>query len=151
MIRRPPRSTLFPYTTLFRSPLEQLPEVAREGAQVAQVDMRRVDPVLPGPAHRLVDGAIGRAPPDHGDSAVIGAQRHALGRDVARDPGDLVGARARHARVVLRIVGDVARVVVLLEPADAVLEPSRAGARPRARQRLRLPEEGMESGLLGPE
>src|SRR2546422_8249250 len=25
MIRRPPRSTLFPYTTLFRSPLAQLP------------------------------------------------------------------------------------------------------------------------------
>src|SRR5437588_3170680 len=24
MIRRPPRSTLFPYTTLFRSPLDQL-------------------------------------------------------------------------------------------------------------------------------
>src|SRR2546430_3436849 len=28
MIRRPPRSTLFPYTTLFRSPLDLLP--ARE-------------------------------------------------------------------------------------------------------------------------
>src|SRR3712207_6963517 len=26
MIRRPPRSTLFPYTTLFRSPAEDLPE-----------------------------------------------------------------------------------------------------------------------------
>src|SRR3989442_9263487 len=25
MIRRPPRSTLFPYTTLFRSPVEDLP------------------------------------------------------------------------------------------------------------------------------
>src|SRR2546422_7456012 len=28
MIRRPPRSTLFPYTTLFRSPAEDLPELA---------------------------------------------------------------------------------------------------------------------------
>src|SRR3712207_8269406 len=27
MIRRPPRSTLFPYTTLFRSPQEPLPQV----------------------------------------------------------------------------------------------------------------------------
>src|SRR5256885_13177834 len=35
MIRRPPRSTLFPYTTLFRS-VEQL--VAPEGAQVAQAE-----------------------------------------------------------------------------------------------------------------
>src|SRR5438067_6141132 len=26
MIRRPPRSTLFPYTTLFRSPTSRLPE-----------------------------------------------------------------------------------------------------------------------------
>src|SRR3712207_6941921 len=31
MIRRPPRSTLFPYTTLFRSdPEEALPEVSQE-------------------------------------------------------------------------------------------------------------------------
>src|SRR5256885_12525373 len=29
MIRRPPRSTLFPYTTLFRSPLQVLPLRAR--------------------------------------------------------------------------------------------------------------------------
>src|SRR3712207_6846994 len=32
MIRRPPRSTLFPYTTLFRSYDEQLEELANEGA-----------------------------------------------------------------------------------------------------------------------
>src|SRR3712207_9480519 len=30
MIRRPPRSTLFPYTTLFRSPVVLLGPVARE-------------------------------------------------------------------------------------------------------------------------
>src|SRR5258706_5760568 len=29
MIRRPPRSTLFPYTTLFRSPSQRLPQPAR--------------------------------------------------------------------------------------------------------------------------
>src|SRR5256885_8898026 len=36
MIRRPPRSTLFPYTTLFRSPLEaaQLARVLRMGLPV---------------------------------------------------------------------------------------------------------------------
>src|SRR5256885_9868017 len=36
MIRRPPRSTLFPYTTLFRSPDERqvrLPKVARPPAE----------------------------------------------------------------------------------------------------------------------
>src|SRR5947208_7886730 len=34
MIRRPPRSTLFPYTTLFRSPFEELP-----GPPVVPLDM----------------------------------------------------------------------------------------------------------------
>src|SRR3712207_8660171 len=33
MIRRPPRSTLFPYTTLFRSPLTQVPLGAPLGGQ----------------------------------------------------------------------------------------------------------------------
>src|SRR2546422_1653244 len=32
MIRRPPRSTLFPYTTLFRSPNETVSMEARSGA-----------------------------------------------------------------------------------------------------------------------
>src|SRR3712207_9042871 len=32
MIRRPPRSTLFPYTTLFRSPAASLEPVERAGA-----------------------------------------------------------------------------------------------------------------------
>src|SRR2546427_11904831 len=33
MIRRPPRSTLFPYTTLFRSALRQRPLGLREGGR----------------------------------------------------------------------------------------------------------------------
>src|SRR2546422_9944965 len=37
MIRRPPRSTLFPYTTLFRSlPFDLLGEVLRGGADVTR-------------------------------------------------------------------------------------------------------------------
>src|SRR2546429_2612375 len=43
MIRRPPRSTLFPYTTLFRSPLEGWKLVAREvrkaGFRATKVDV----------------------------------------------------------------------------------------------------------------
>src|SRR3712207_8007941 len=31
MIRRPPRSTLFPYTTLFRSPVDQMPRDRADG------------------------------------------------------------------------------------------------------------------------
>src|SRR3712207_8708211 len=38
MIRRPPRSTLFPYTTLFRSqPVQVVGEVARRGQGVGMV------------------------------------------------------------------------------------------------------------------
>src|SRR3712207_8066437 len=44
MIRRPPRSTLFPYTTLFRSP----DEFARHGVEAVRraVEGRRVDLAL---------------------------------------------------------------------------------------------------------
>src|SRR2546426_5568044 len=40
MIRRPPRSTLFPYTTLFRSPLRH----DRPGAEFPDRDRRRHQP-----------------------------------------------------------------------------------------------------------
>src|SRR2546425_8125590 len=72
MIRRPPRSTLFPYTTLFRSlhPLQvQFPSrphrriVARrqrEALEQARLEARR----LRGGA-RLLDGARRRAQHDH--------------------------------------------------------------------------------------
>src|SRR5256885_10715585 len=42
MIRRPPRSTLFPYTTLFRSELLQAPTVAVVGARNASANGRRI-------------------------------------------------------------------------------------------------------------
>src|SRR3712207_7154930 len=52
MIRRPPRSTLFPYTTLFRSPLDSVPitfgrgpqnDVPLEGDDFASVRHARFD------------------------------------------------------------------------------------------------------------
>src|SRR3712207_8386026 len=49
MIRRPPRSTLFPYTTLFRSEQGRLPRARRtvheeqpRGGQLGEVDSNRV-------------------------------------------------------------------------------------------------------------
>src|SRR2546430_12529335 len=45
MIRRPPRSTLFPYTTLFRSPL-CLGRRARDRAPGAPGDHRRALPLV---------------------------------------------------------------------------------------------------------
>src|SRR2546427_6621414 len=48
MIRRPPRSTLFPYTTLFRSPASAIDGVAKAGAGFAGFatwfDMTPADP-----------------------------------------------------------------------------------------------------------
>src|SRR2546430_7351692 len=43
MIRRPPRSTLFPYTTLFRSPRRRVGGRARRGARgrAARAHLRR--------------------------------------------------------------------------------------------------------------
>src|SRR2546423_3352197 len=38
MIRRPPRSTLFPYTTLFRSVEVDLPSCLGQGAPVVEVE-----------------------------------------------------------------------------------------------------------------
>src|SRR3712207_6944856 len=64
MIRRPPRSTLFPYTTLFRSRrgcglatgLRQLLEVERRGVHVVGPDVPRPVPVqLDAVAGRVVE------------------------------------------------------------------------------------------------
>src|SRR5690348_18208059 len=44
MIRRPPRSTLFPYTTLFRSPHERRPAADRDSVAVlVEADMLELD------------------------------------------------------------------------------------------------------------
>src|SRR3712207_8012658 len=51
MIRRPPRSTLFPYTTLFRSEVGIGDPVQR--GEVRQVDQRQVDHLRLAPAERV--------------------------------------------------------------------------------------------------
>src|SRR5256885_7366208 len=50
MIRRPPRSTLFPYTTLFRSPAQRLPRPASPHFPLP----RRVPPRRAAADHRLL-------------------------------------------------------------------------------------------------
>src|SRR3989454_6819632 len=44
MIRRPPRSTLFPYTTLFRSPLWEFIWPSGIGPRVAEPALMLIDP-----------------------------------------------------------------------------------------------------------
>ena len=60
------------------------------------------------------------------------------------DAGDLLRAQLRHQVVVLGVVRDVARLVRLLEAADPMLEPGRAGNRPRPRERVRVALVGQE-------
>src|SRR2546430_2818321 len=59
MIRRPPRSTLFPYTTLFRS--ELLIERASGRGLVGNLYMGRVARVLPGMQSAFIDIGLERA------------------------------------------------------------------------------------------
>src|SRR3712207_8125026 len=73
MIRRPPRSTLFPYTTLFRSAAEGQPRrVRRAGAGGAQpaAAQRAVPARWVGPGRTPDAGPVGgllRVPGRHGD------------------------------------------------------------------------------------
>src|SRR2546430_11923997 len=54
MIRRPPRSTLFPYTTLFRSPLVPAKHAVKPPMN-EHAEARLVPPLHPAYAIRLVD------------------------------------------------------------------------------------------------
>src|SRR2546426_6452740 len=68
MIRRPPRSTLFPYTTLFRSRAQTVPSDGQGGADAPPVGRRIVDLVVAehrraGLAAERVDAAV-----EHGGS-----------------------------------------------------------------------------------
>src|SRR3712207_8342980 len=75
MIRRPPRSTLFPYTTLFRS---RLPGGGGEHRAVAQAvtDLDR-EPQAPRRVHALAlqGGGLGQPSPLRGNEPEI-AERH---------------------------------------------------------------------------
>src|SRR2546426_4766587 len=68
MIRRPPRSTLFPYTTLFRSTL-----AARASVWYGAVLRGDMAAIVVGEATNLQDGTIVHV--DEGKPARIGADR----------------------------------------------------------------------------
>src|SRR2546427_12926220 len=76
MIRRPPRSTLFPYTTLFRSRY-------RPARHPRGHHLHRGSPAGPVPAGPVLHAgpAVGRA---HGPSACLGAAELSPRRRVAR-------------------------------------------------------------------
>src|SRR2546425_10109992 len=88
MIRRPPRSTLFPYTTLFRSLERGAPVVA---ALVPQPDVLQVERRLHGVIH------VNAHPEGAGEQQVAALEIHRLraerGGEEVRDDGHGTAAR----------------------------------------------------------
>src|SRR3712207_8752141 len=95
MIRRPPGSTLFPYTTLFRSVLPPHPRVvlAAERLRVA----------VPDDADRLRSRSAAHLPEDFAALAVDSVERAEMteGRDELIAPGDRKSTRlnSSHANI----------------------------------------------------
>src|SRR5207302_5358750 len=106
-------------------PLEQVAEVAREGTQVPYVNVRDIASLIARDLHRLMNRSERGAPADNGQRAVILTDRDVLQWNVARDSGDLVGTSLGHPCVIVGIIRDVARVIIALEAADAMLESRR--------------------------
>src|SRR3989449_10836127 len=95
MIRRPPRSTLFPYTTLFRSPGAQPPPTQRDVAGVVQP--QEADDRPPASTEGYPDEGERRQerqPPDPHQPVAEGPERAAQG---GAQPLHLLG---RHALVL---------------------------------------------------
>src|SRR2546425_4831906 len=94
MIRRPPRSTLFPYTTLFRSLeclLDRHVEHVRDRLAL-ELDLERL-PVVPAPVTDLAgDVDVGQEVHLDLDRAVASAGLAAPALDVEREPSRLVAA-----------------------------------------------------------
>src|SRR2546430_5745330 len=127
MIRPPPRSTLFPYTTLFRSVRGRQPD--REGPLEAVLERRR------SPPHRVIGPGVHRprlpgAPVEAGDIAAVAPRKHDVGIVLARrDPAALAST---HLVPVLggdpepvAAARDADGAVVLLRPAQPVREVGR--------------------------
>src|SRR2546426_12843041 len=91
MIRRPPRSTLFPYTTLFRSRALRDPASGRRPARDRRGDLRDPRP----------DPRRGRAAPAHeGLAGLRGTRGRAVTRRLlARTAVLLVGADRKSTRL----------------------------------------------------
>src|SRR3712207_3216059 len=113
MIRRPPRSTLFPYTTLFRSPLLRVDgREAEDGFDAAAPDlMRRPELLLRLVVTLLAD--VGPAQPDERFEVVlpeferggVGAYRGVVAVDVRVDVAEAVeGARLQRIQLLRALV-----------------------------------------------
>src|SRR3712207_8654488 len=93
MIRRPPRSTLFPYTTLFRSLVDHVAVAGAAGVVVEEGDLVLAEVALalrrlhdePGAGHVVADPAQQRLDPRRAEHGVVDVVL--VGRCQAAVPG----------------------------------------------------------------
>src|SRR3712207_9575184 len=142
MIRRPPRSTLFPYTTLFRSdPDGRVGDGARRGL-AREADERVTGPAdtgLPGQQRRAAGppgDAVGRADPlevalPEGEREVQNDLGRLAGRELLVQPDDEQATRAVGPGVLVAAAGDIV-------PARGVDDQAVAGQIGRASGRGRV-------------
>src|SRR2546427_12314610 len=99
MIRRPPRSTLFPYTTLFRSPRGKACGAVGARVSRAEVIVERAPDVEPcGAVSRDAPGVTNR----RGEPALDEAMdQHVIGRAVPRGHGVVQEREQRVAQLEL--------------------------------------------------
>src|SRR2546427_10462935 len=101
MIRRPPRSTLFPYTTLFRSAPASEPGVPQGGRGGTPVRARRHHDHRRAPAARAArgpDGGAARRGAAVGPGPRVGEGEDERGDGVDRGGGGKRGARGGRPR-----------------------------------------------------
>src|SRR3989442_5368597 len=103
MIRRPPRSTLFPYTTLFRSRFEirlaptarpRLGGGGRRDGPLCARDTRRGDRTAPAPARQGLAEGSNRLPLDADAGAARGGALSRRRADEGRGAGSCAAPRA---------------------------------------------------------
>src|SRR5258708_24922018 len=78
MIRRPPRSTLFPYTTLFRSPQERASPQTKTSIPGPNFSQVHAQPMVRATSarHRTYDEVSNRAVVDLGGRRIIRSEEH---------------------------------------------------------------------------
>src|SRR2546429_6247092 len=109
MIRRPPRSTLFPYTTLFRSQVV----VGRTGGPVVELEVgdaglvRRLGSLVGLVAGDAAERPVARGASPVGIGRVRAVERPVRGDEAALDPG-----RIRDRRLIQRPLGQAVQEIL---------------------------------------
>src|SRR3989449_2427676 len=98
MIRRPPRSTLFPYTTLFRS----YPIIAERGTAAAALQAGRVDVAFPGETPKPIADRLKKAAPQLVITQVNAGILDHLTINTRKPPFDNVKVRQALSRAIDR-------------------------------------------------